>query len=446
MQIPIYLAAIGPRNTALAGEIADGWLPTFFSPEHVGMFRERLEEGAARAGRTLDGFDIAPQVSVHINDDIETARNFMRPALALYVGGMGSRKQNFYNALVCEYGFERGRGRDPGSLPGRQARGGLPGDPGRADRSRVARRAARRGRRATCRLSRRRASARCSFRRSATPASSSSSSCRRSRNWPPEPPRSAVSQREPSPSGSLRIFLGAFGQPGHAFPMLALGRRLVERGHRVTYETWERWREHVVAAGMEFVPAPEYPVFPTRERPLKPYEAVVRATAPTRAAIAARRPDVVVHDILTLAPALAAELEGIPTATLIPHLFPVTAPGFAPYSIGARLPRTEAGTPFWGAVRAAAREGPAPGTRRAQRDAAAAGSSAAGAAPRRPQRRPLPGRDVPAARVPARVAAAACTSSDRCSGSRRPRRSRRHRVTSRWWWSRRRPPMTRISG
>jgi UDP:flavonoid glycosyltransferase YjiC (YdhE family) len=144
-----------------------------------------------------------------------------------------------------------------------------------------------------------------------------------------------------------RIFLGAFGQPGHAFPMLALGRRLVQRGHQVTYETWERWREHVVAAGMEFVSAPEYPVFPTQEHPLQPYEAVVRATAPTRAAIAARRPDVVVHDILTLAPALAAELEGIRTATLIPHLFPVAAPGFAPYSIGARLPATPAGRLLW---------------------------------------------------------------------------------------------------
>ncbi len=105
-QIPLYLAAIGPRNTALAGEIADGWLPTFFSPEHVGTFRTRLLKGAAKAGRTLDGFEITPQVSVHISDDLETARNFMRPALALYVGGMGSRKQNFYNALVREYGFE----------------------------------------------------------------------------------------------------------------------------------------------------------------------------------------------------------------------------------------------------------------------------------------------------------------------------------------------------
>ncbi len=148
-------------------------------------------------------------------------------------------------------------------------------------------------------------------------------------------------------SSPRRIFLGAFGQPGHAFPMLALGERLVQRGHQVTYETWERWREHVVATGMEFVPAPEYPVFPTQEQPLKPYEAVARATVPTRKAIAARRPDVVVHDILTLAPALAAELEGVQTVTLIPHLFPVTAPGFAPYSIGARLPATKAGRGFW---------------------------------------------------------------------------------------------------
>jgi UDP:flavonoid glycosyltransferase YjiC (YdhE family) len=144
-----------------------------------------------------------------------------------------------------------------------------------------------------------------------------------------------------------RIFLGAFGQPGHAFPMLALGERLAQRGHEVTYETWERWRRHVEAAGMEFVPAPEFPVFPTKEQPLEPYEAVVKASVPTRAAIVARRPDVVVHDILTLAPSLAAELEGIPTVTLIPHLYPVTAPGLPPWSVGARLPSTRGGELFW---------------------------------------------------------------------------------------------------
>jgi F420-dependent oxidoreductase-like protein len=106
-RIPIYLAAIGPKNTQLAGEIADGWLPTFFSPEHVGEFRKLLEEGAQRAGKTLDeSFDIAPNVMMSIDDDVERARDALRPILALYVGGMGSRKQNFYNALVRRYGFE----------------------------------------------------------------------------------------------------------------------------------------------------------------------------------------------------------------------------------------------------------------------------------------------------------------------------------------------------
>ena len=104
--IPIYLAAIGPNNTRLAGEIADGWIPTLFSPEHVAEFRPLLEEGAARVGRSLDGFDIAPTVQVFVTDDLEGARNAMRPFIALYVGGMGSRDQNFYNQLVQRYGFE----------------------------------------------------------------------------------------------------------------------------------------------------------------------------------------------------------------------------------------------------------------------------------------------------------------------------------------------------
>ncbi|HEY1565371.1 MAG TPA: glycosyl transferase, partial [Solirubrobacteraceae bacterium] len=148
----------------------------------------------------------------------------------------------------------------------------------------------------------------------------------------------------------LRIFLGAFGQPGHAFPMLALGAELVARGHEVTYETWSRWRQPVEAHGMRFRAAPEYPTFPTSEQPLGPYEAVVRATAQTRPAVAAARPDVVVHDILTLAPALAGELESVPVATLIPHVYPVMEPGFAPYAFGARLPRTGAGRMLWHAL------------------------------------------------------------------------------------------------
>jgi F420-dependent oxidoreductase-like protein len=105
-EIPIFLAAIGPNNTKLAGEIADGWIPTLFSPEHVAEFRPLLEEGAARAGRSLDGFRIMPTVNVYIGDDVEQARNLTRPFIALYVGGMGSRDKNFYNALVQRYGFE----------------------------------------------------------------------------------------------------------------------------------------------------------------------------------------------------------------------------------------------------------------------------------------------------------------------------------------------------
>jgi F420-dependent oxidoreductase-like protein len=105
-QIPIYLAAIGPKNTALAGEIADGWIPTLFAPEHVAEFRTYLQEGADRVGKSLDNFDIAPTVNVLITDDLASGRDAMRPYLALYIGGMGSRRQNFYNRLAIRYGFE----------------------------------------------------------------------------------------------------------------------------------------------------------------------------------------------------------------------------------------------------------------------------------------------------------------------------------------------------
>jgi F420-dependent oxidoreductase-like protein len=106
--IPIFLGAEGPKNVALAAEICDGWLPTLFSPEHVAEFRPLLEEGFARAGdgKGFDGFEIAPMVNVMVSSDLEGARDLMRPYLALYVGGMGSREQNFYNALVRRYGFE----------------------------------------------------------------------------------------------------------------------------------------------------------------------------------------------------------------------------------------------------------------------------------------------------------------------------------------------------
>jgi F420-dependent oxidoreductase-like protein len=106
-RIPIYLAAIGPKNTTLAAEIADGWIPTLFSPEHVAEFRPLLDEGFSRAGdKSFDDFEIAPMVNVMVTDDIDAARDAMRHYVALYVGGMGSRDKNFYNALVQRYGFE----------------------------------------------------------------------------------------------------------------------------------------------------------------------------------------------------------------------------------------------------------------------------------------------------------------------------------------------------
>jgi UDP:flavonoid glycosyltransferase YjiC (YdhE family) len=154
----------------------------------------------------------------------------------------------------------------------------------------------------------------------------------------------------PPPERPLRLLLGAFGDPGHAFPLIALGGTLAARGHDVVLQTWSRWADDVRAAGMRFEAAPEYHVFPTLERPLKPYEAVARATAHTRPLVADLRPDAVVADILTLAPALAAELEGVPVATVIPHLDPRTAPGWPPFSLGARLPRTPVGRGLWGAL------------------------------------------------------------------------------------------------
>lgn len=134
--------------------------------------------------------------------------------------------------------------------------------------------------------------------------------------------------------------------------MLALGRALVARGHAVTLQTWERWREPALAEGMQFEPAPEYRVFPTREHPLKPYEAAARAALEMGDVLKRVVPDVVVADILTLGPALGAEVAGVPVATLVPHVHPAPGEGlgFPPYSLGARLPRSAVGRGLWGAL------------------------------------------------------------------------------------------------
>lgn len=96
-EIPIYLAAIGPKNVALAFEIADGWLPIFYSPEHA---------PSAFGFPDREGFDVAASVIVALDDDVATARDRVRPTLALYLGGMGARGKNFYNDLACRYGYE----------------------------------------------------------------------------------------------------------------------------------------------------------------------------------------------------------------------------------------------------------------------------------------------------------------------------------------------------
>jgi F420-dependent oxidoreductase-like protein len=110
--VPVYLASVGPKNLELTGEIADGWLAIFFSPEHGAQSLDAVRAGRRTAGRgspddPLAGFDVVPTVPVVIDHNVERAAMPVRPYAALYVGGMGSRQQNFYNALAVRMGYER---------------------------------------------------------------------------------------------------------------------------------------------------------------------------------------------------------------------------------------------------------------------------------------------------------------------------------------------------
>ena len=106
--IPIYLAAIGPKNVALAAEIADGWLPVFFSPEKFSdVFKDTLAEGFARRERPQDGFDICAAAPLIMDDDLDACRALVKPYLALYIGGMGAKGRNFYNDLAVRMGYEQ---------------------------------------------------------------------------------------------------------------------------------------------------------------------------------------------------------------------------------------------------------------------------------------------------------------------------------------------------
>jgi F420-dependent oxidoreductase-like protein len=110
-EIPVYLAAVGPRNLELTGQVADGWLAIFFSPEHAAVSMQPLRAGRTAGGRAagadaMTGFDVVPTVPVVLGDDVERCADALRAYTALYVGGMGSREQNFYNALARRMGFD----------------------------------------------------------------------------------------------------------------------------------------------------------------------------------------------------------------------------------------------------------------------------------------------------------------------------------------------------
>jgi F420-dependent oxidoreductase-like protein len=107
-QIPIYIAAIGPKSVEQTAEIADGWLPFWYSPYRTAVYRDVLARGFQRAGggKSLATFDIAASVPVIQGEDVQACLDLVKPFLALYIGGMGARGKNFYNELACRYGYE----------------------------------------------------------------------------------------------------------------------------------------------------------------------------------------------------------------------------------------------------------------------------------------------------------------------------------------------------
>jgi len=145
----------------------------------------------------------------------------------------------------------------------------------------------------------------------------------------------------------MRFLVAAFGDPGHVFPAISLGRALRARGHEVTIETWEERREAVEGAGLGFAAAEEYQMFPPPDPDSDEGAHAAEAARALLPLLEEMRPHAVVSDILTLAPGLAAESVGIPLATLIPHIYPVVEPGLPFFAIGLRPPRTPLGRGVW---------------------------------------------------------------------------------------------------
>jgi MGT family glycosyltransferase len=145
----------------------------------------------------------------------------------------------------------------------------------------------------------------------------------------------------------VRALVAAFGDPGHVFPAIALGRALAHRGHAVTIETWEERRAAVEGAGLDFAAAEEYRTFPPPGPHTDEGQHAADAARALLPLIERLDPAVVVSDILTLAPTLAAEAAGVPLATLIPHIYPVVEPGLPFFAVGLRAPRTPVGRAVW---------------------------------------------------------------------------------------------------
>jgi UDP:flavonoid glycosyltransferase YjiC (YdhE family) len=145
----------------------------------------------------------------------------------------------------------------------------------------------------------------------------------------------------------LRFLVAAFGDPGHVFPAIALGRALRGRGHEVTIETWEERRSAVEGAGLGFAAAEEYRMFPPPDPDSAEGEHAAEAARALLPLLEEMQPHAVVSDILTLAPSLAAEKAGVPLATLIPHIYPVVEPGLPFFAIGLKPPRTPLGRAVW---------------------------------------------------------------------------------------------------
>ncbi len=148
-------------------------------------------------------------------------------------------------------------------------------------------------------------------------------------------------------NGSCRVLVAAFGDAGHAFPAIGLARALAERGNEVVVETWEHWREAVEGAGLAFTAAEEYKTFPPPPPGSDEGASVADAALALVPYLEQERFDVVVSDILTVAPALAAERAGLRRATLIPHVYPVHEPGMPFFAVGALPPRTGVGRALW---------------------------------------------------------------------------------------------------